>query len=246
MSSLPLAFNGNQITVRAERISLTDMWRAAASDPSKRPVEWLRSKSATEFIAHVELMVGNSHLYETTSGKRGGTFAHWQIALAYAKYLSPEFHAWCNVVIRERMERGSLSDIPTVLDNEARGVIGGIVKGIIHKEIAAVLPELVQAELAGARHRLVVDNVTVGEILDQLGIKSQGRRPLVNLVAARLRRFCNGERIIPRKTSSGRSASSLYPPEVVLRWLHVEGRALIATRTASRLSQIDMFAKGRA
>jgi len=29
-------------------------------------------------------------LVKTTRGKGGGTWAHWQIALAYAKYLSPE------------------------------------------------------------------------------------------------------------------------------------------------------------
>ena len=28
------------------------------------------------------------------------TWAHWQLALAYARYLSPAFHAWCNSVIR--------------------------------------------------------------------------------------------------------------------------------------------------
>jgi hypothetical protein len=34
---------------------------------------------------------------ETKRGYGGGTFAYWQIALAYAKYLSPEFyrgHGW--------------------------------------------------------------------------------------------------------------------------------------------------------
>lgn len=46
-------------------------------------------------------------IYSATKGKGGATFAHWQIGLAYAKYLSPEFHMWCNEVVRERMEAGS-------------------------------------------------------------------------------------------------------------------------------------------
>lgn len=29
------------------------------------------------------------HIYKAQRGKGGGTYAHWQIALAYAKYLSP-------------------------------------------------------------------------------------------------------------------------------------------------------------
>lgn len=37
-------------------------------------------------------------------GKTQGTFAHWQLALAYAKYLSPEFHMWANQVVKERFE----------------------------------------------------------------------------------------------------------------------------------------------
>jgi hypothetical protein len=39
-----------------------------------------------------------------TRGRFGGTFAHWQIALAYAKYLSPEFHIHCNNIIRRFVE----------------------------------------------------------------------------------------------------------------------------------------------
>ena len=37
-------------------------------------------------------------------GRRGGTWAHWQLALSYARYLSPEFHLWCNTVVRAAME----------------------------------------------------------------------------------------------------------------------------------------------
>jgi hypothetical protein len=240
--TLPLAFNGNQITVRAERVSLTDMWKAAGSDPSKRPVDWLRSKAATDFIAHVELIVGNSHLYETSAGKRGGTFAHWQIALAYAKYLSPEFHFWCNTVIRERMERRSLSDYPTVLDAESRNVFGGIVKGIIHKELLAVVPSMVQAELAGDRNRLVVDNLTVGEVLDHAGVASKGRRGLVNRVSRSLAKFSLGEGQVPRRTHAGRGGVCVYSPELLQRWLATTGRTLIASHRADRPVAHDMFA----
>ena len=36
----------------------------------------------------------------TTRGRHGGTWAHWQLALSYARYLSPAFHLWCNTVVR--------------------------------------------------------------------------------------------------------------------------------------------------
>jgi hypothetical protein len=40
-------------------------------------------------------------------GRTGGTFAHPVIGLAYAKYLSPEFHIWCN----ERLLASGLIDM---------------------------------------------------------------------------------------------------------------------------------------
>ncbi|MBL6459545.1 KilA-N domain-containing protein, partial [Belnapia sp. T6] len=36
----------------------------------------------------------------TTRGRHGGTWAHWQLALSYARYLSPAFRLWCNAVVR--------------------------------------------------------------------------------------------------------------------------------------------------
>jgi hypothetical protein len=37
-------------------------------------------------------------------GANGGTWAHWQLALSYAQYLSPELHQVVNQVFRERLE----------------------------------------------------------------------------------------------------------------------------------------------
>ena len=44
-------------------------------------------------------------LVVTARGNGGSTWAHWQLALAYARYLSPAFHAWCNAVVRNAVER---------------------------------------------------------------------------------------------------------------------------------------------
>ncbi|TCK28983.1 KilA domain-containing protein [Ancylobacter aquaticus] len=86
-------------------LSLTDMWKAAGEPETKRPAEWLRQDSTKDFIEIVMVSnVGQNHI-STRRGNNGGTFAHWQIGLAYAKYLSPEFHMWCNEVVRERPGR---------------------------------------------------------------------------------------------------------------------------------------------
>lgn len=110
------------------------MWKAAqakhaasGNDPSdfesKRVPEWIRSKAAKTFIAHVQLMVGNTHVLRAASGRTGSTLAHWQIALAYAKYLSPEFQRCCpfdNTFPDPRLSLGgskgiSITEIPRSL-----------------------------------------------------------------------------------------------------------------------------------
>lgn len=56
------------------------------------------------------------HVYEARAGRGGGTWAHWHIAMAYAKFLSNEFHMWANTVVRERHRYGR-AFIAFVADN---------------------------------------------------------------------------------------------------------------------------------
>ncbi|MGO4334937.1 KilA-N domain-containing protein [Labrys sp. KB_33_2] len=110
-----LAFDGRAIRDRGDMLSLTDMWKAGGSDPQQAPAKWRALPTTKSFVEHVEVTIGKSdtELFKVQNGgKSPGTFAHWQIALAYAKYLSPEFHVWCNTVVRERMEGGSASIHP--------------------------------------------------------------------------------------------------------------------------------------
>ena len=90
-------------------LSLADMWRAAKSDPSKQPAIWRRSVAAAEFVDYVSvtLSIYQGDIFRTdVGGTNPGTWAHWHIAMAYAKYLSPEFHVWCNDVVRARGRTG--------------------------------------------------------------------------------------------------------------------------------------------
>lgn len=175
-NSAPLVYNGQEITVKAEMLSLTDMWKASGSDESRKPSEWLRQDATKAFIECVvgTLEVGHAHIQTKRGGRGVGgvTLAHWQIGLAYAKYLSPEFHMWCNQVVRERMEGHTApTSLPSdVLDQIERSF--GISRMLAHKVtgiegtvrdlatiVASIIP-LIQPQ----QPVIIVHGKTAGEI----------------------------------------------------------------------------------
>lgn len=100
-----LVYNGHVIHDREEMLSLTDMWRAAGEPLHREPFNWAR-KEGRAFVEAVALQLNltDSQVFQPQRGRNGGTFAHWQVGLAYAKYLSSKFHMWCNEVVRAHME----------------------------------------------------------------------------------------------------------------------------------------------
>lgn len=80
------------------RLCLTDMHKAAGGDVSQRPSKWLELPETRKFLQSLSRResVLKSDIIGSIMGRNGGTFAHWQIALAYAKYLSPELHMAVN------------------------------------------------------------------------------------------------------------------------------------------------------
>lgn len=87
-------------------ISLTDMWRAQGSPDARRPSDWIALPTTLGLLPILakELNAEISGIYETRRGKNGGTFGIPKLALAYAEYLSPEFHSWALGTLVERIE----------------------------------------------------------------------------------------------------------------------------------------------
>lgn len=103
----------NDTTIRFtddKLVNLTDLWKASGADDNQKPQKWLRLPSPLKFLTELEKGI-KSPLIHITRGRFGGTFAHWQIALAYAKYLSPEFHIHCNNIIRRFVEEEQNPDM---------------------------------------------------------------------------------------------------------------------------------------
>ncbi|MFP2874334.1 KilA-N domain-containing protein [Acetobacter tropicalis] len=111
-----ITYNEHPINFLGEMLCLTDMWKAAGEPVSSSPSEWQRSVDGEKFIEFISETqnMGISHVIKSKPGKGGGTWAYWQVAFAYAKKLSPEFHAWVNQAAREKMEAiaGGTSHLP--------------------------------------------------------------------------------------------------------------------------------------
>jgi hypothetical protein len=73
------------ILAEIDFLCLTDMWRAAGGDESRRPIDWLRRAEATQFIDFLKVANGHLDLVQADRGGREpGTWAHWQVGMAYA------------------------------------------------------------------------------------------------------------------------------------------------------------------
>ena len=101
-------------------VSLTDIYAAAErdglSEGKRDPRRW-KLQDGAQFIefAVATLNVPLRDIYRATKGKGGGTFAHWQIALAYAKYLSPQLHMQVNEVYA-RVKSGDVTLAEEIAD----------------------------------------------------------------------------------------------------------------------------------
>ncbi len=106
MSEIRLYFKSSAIRDDAEFLCLTDMWRAAGSVDTKRPADWLASAQGKGFAEFIQESIAgiDGNIVRAEPGRLGATWAHWQLGMAYAKYLSHEFHAWCNDVVRKVMQ----------------------------------------------------------------------------------------------------------------------------------------------
>jgi hypothetical protein len=231
-----LVYNGEVIRDKGEMLSLTDMWKASGSDDGKRPAEWLRLDATRAFVEVVEASnMGVAHI-STRRGNNGGTHAHWQIALAYAKYLSPEFHMWCNQVVRERME-GKPQPTAIVLDESARNAIGGIVKGIVLKQIADFREEVRGFMLTDDPRRAALEFVSVRELLDEAGAIQRRRNSLNRKVGCQLRNRAILMNPIPPVRRCPHSGVWLFQRDFALRYMAEHGRELVIAHNERQLGQ---------
>jgi KilA-N domain len=105
---VPLKYRDTLITVdkNSNLVSLNQLWKAAGSPRHKDPCSWLDLNQSDSFLLALEkkLNVDLNHILRRKPGRGGGTWGHWQVALAYAKYLDPNLHIQVNEWARRYVE----------------------------------------------------------------------------------------------------------------------------------------------
>jgi hypothetical protein len=133
--------------------------------------------------------------------------------------------------------RGDHEGVVTDLSPAVRGALGGIVKGIIAKALAEILPAMVRENI-GSRHHAVVEGVSAGQVLEMAGVgKRKGLRGMAVWVSHRLRRFHAFRGVAVRMGSLGSSNAYVFDPLVSREWLDEGGRSEIEKKVAERRGQ---------
>ncbi|WP_304312628.1 KilA-N domain-containing protein [Phocaeicola plebeius] len=108
-------YNGSPISFQkgsSVMVNATEM----AKPFGKRPAKWLELPSTKEFLMTLQTIRKSDSFIRTVEGKKGGTWMHEDVALEFARWLSPAFAIWCNDRIKELLMKGTVSTGNTQTD----------------------------------------------------------------------------------------------------------------------------------
>lgn len=110
-------FNGIQIRQRFQDgfVDLTDMAKAT----NKRLDNWMVLKSTKAYIAVLENSLGSQGV-KSEQGVQGGTWAHIDLAIEFAGWVSVDFKFWANRTLRQVMAGEFLALTPGAQESQAQ------------------------------------------------------------------------------------------------------------------------------
>jgi hypothetical protein len=123
----------------------------------------------------------------------------------------------------------------SMLGPEARTVIGGIVKSVLHAQLTNVIPAMVEGAMLEGGHVVSTDYKPALQVLVDKKVPARKRRAFSQKVSARLRRFALETDKPPRL--SRETNRYLFHVDTIRDWLAHEGNALIAEHVAAQAGQ---------
>lgn len=111
-------YNGSNVTfARKDNLTMVNATQMAKPfGDSKRAKNWLGLKSTDEFLTVLSegRNLPSSELVKVTYGNNGATWMHEDVAMEFARWLSPAFAIWCNDRIKELLTVGMTATQPTL------------------------------------------------------------------------------------------------------------------------------------
>lgn len=109
-------YNGSPITFQkgdSVMVNATQM----AKPFGKEPKFWLMNQSTTDYLnelSKVRNLTLTDLVQVTKGGNNPGTWMHEDVAMEFARWLSPAFAIWCNDRIKELLTIGMTATQPTL------------------------------------------------------------------------------------------------------------------------------------
>lgn len=93
----------------------------------KSPKDFLKTEQTKQFLASLSEVkkILSTDLVQVIYGDNGGTWMHEDVALEFARWLSPAFAIWCNDRIKELLKHGITATpqtIESILADPANGI----------------------------------------------------------------------------------------------------------------------------
>lgn len=121
------SYKGSEISfMSGENVMVNATEMAKVFD--KRPIDWLQNQSTNDFLnelAKVRKSTLADLVQVTKGGNNAGTWMHEDVALEFARWLSPAFAIWCNDRIKELLKHGITATpqtIESILADPANGI----------------------------------------------------------------------------------------------------------------------------
>lgn len=134
-------FEGQNITFKTENnviyVNATEM----AKPFGKFVANWMDKDSTKEYLEELNLIIGNPiiKLVNKQAGRYGGTWMHEDVAMEFARWLSPKFAIWCNKQIKTLFTTGHIELAPKT---DAQKVLEAI--SILQRQVEEQQAQLIE------------------------------------------------------------------------------------------------------
>ena len=106
-------FHGSEVTFKNENGTVMVNATEMAKHFGKTPKDWTRTKQSQEFINSLsavrQICITGLIIVKQGGNSEQGTWMHEDVAIEFARWLSPVFAIWCNDRIKELLTKGSTS-----------------------------------------------------------------------------------------------------------------------------------------